>query len=113
MNAVMQNGAGGPSVEVSITATNEKSAAELAAEREKKSAQAEQNALPVWHTNSTVSGDLTRIGTKEAAARAARDFDGFKPGAIEEKKAADDTAGVQQAGKPNYPTPIFSPLAKR
>lgn len=90
-----------PSLEVSITSTSEKSAAELAAEQLKKQQQAEKNALPVWHTESTVtSGAATNAGLKEAAEKAARERDGLGvvgslPG-VEAKEPEDEVA--HQAG---------------
>lgn len=72
------SGASQPSLEISITSGSEKTAAELAAEQLRKQQQAEKNALPVWHTESTVtSGAATNAGLKEAAEKAARERDGF------------------------------------
>ncbi|KAA8652358.1 hypothetical protein EYZ11_012352 [Aspergillus tanneri] len=51
-------------LEISLTSTEEKSAAEQAEEAARKAALEKQNALPVWHTHSTVSttaGNLNRI----------------------------------------------------
>ncbi|GIJ98845.1 hypothetical protein Aspvir_000966 [Aspergillus viridinutans] len=42
-------------LEISLTSTEEKSAAEQAEEAARKAALEKQNALPVWHTHSTVS----------------------------------------------------------
>lgn len=39
----------------------------------KKADQAKQNSLPEWIAKSTISGDITSVGAKEAAERAARD----------------------------------------
>lgn len=65
------------SIEISITSSEEKTTEELRAEQEKKKLQAEKNALPVWHTQSTVQpGAVTNAGIKEAAERAARERDG-------------------------------------
>ncbi|KAF3938217.1 hypothetical protein ABW19_dt0204033 [Dactylella cylindrospora] len=97
--AIVQS-ASGPTMEVKFTSDEKKTQAELAAEREKKAAQAEQNALPVWHTQSTVSGDLTTLGRKEAEAKAARQID-FKTGATEEKKTV-DTSDVQKSAIEQY-----------
>ncbi|KAH0538147.1 hypothetical protein FGG08_005255 [Glutinoglossum americanum] len=78
-------------VEVHLTSASEKSAAELAAEQARKAAVAAQNQLPVWHTNSTVTGEETALGRKEAAAaqerQVANGFLGLKK-EEEEKKAA-------------------------
>lgn len=60
-------------IEVDVTSNEEKSAAQQAAEAERKARVAEQNALPVWHTTSTVTGEHTTIGAKEQAARRQRD----------------------------------------
>ncbi|KAI9843630.1 MAG: hypothetical protein M1837_006212 [Sclerophora amabilis] len=53
-------------IEVDLTSESEKSAAERVAESKRKAALAEQNALPVWHTKSTVTGEATALGSKEA-----------------------------------------------
>ncbi|EPS38185.1 hypothetical protein H072_7969 [Dactylellina haptotyla CBS 200.50] len=93
--------AAGPTMEIKITSDEGRSAAELA-EREKKAEQAEKNALPAWHTQSTVSGDLTTLGMKEVEAKAARHID-FKTGAnTEEKKSVDDKQSVQQSAIDQY-----------
>src|SRR5699024_5121580 len=42
-------------LEISLTSSEEKSAAEQAEESARKAAVEKQNALPVWHTHSTVS----------------------------------------------------------
>ncbi|KAI9749333.1 MAG: hypothetical protein M1815_002583 [Lichina confinis] len=60
-------------IEVDVTSTEEKSAAQQAAEAERKARVAEQNALPVWHTTSTVTGEHTTLGAKEQAAKRERD----------------------------------------
>ncbi|KZF21583.1 hypothetical protein L228DRAFT_156104 [Xylona heveae TC161] len=66
----------GAQIEVSVTTSSERSAAEQATEAQRRAALAEQNALPVWHTNSTVSGEATALGSKEAAARREREYNG-------------------------------------
>ncbi|KAI5816024.1 TFIIE alpha subunit-domain-containing protein [Pyronema omphalodes] len=64
-------------IEINITSSEEKTTEELRAEQEKKKIQAEKNALPVWHTQSTVQpGAITNAGLKEAAEKAARERDG-------------------------------------
>ncbi|KAH0558936.1 hypothetical protein GP486_004442 [Trichoglossum hirsutum] len=77
-------------LEVQLTSTSEKSAAELVAEQARKAALAAQNQLPIWHTNSTVTGEETALGRKEAAAaqerQAANGFLGLKK-EEEERKA--------------------------
>lgn len=44
---------------VDLTSSTEKTAAEKASEEDRKAAIAAQNALPVWHTHSTVTGGVT------------------------------------------------------
>ena len=74
------NGAGGPPtavkgmtqatvapLDVSVTAGSEKTAAEQAAEAQKKADIAAQNVLPVWHTTSTVTGERT-VGVQKPGA---------------------------------------------
>jgi transcription initiation factor TFIIE subunit alpha len=51
-------------LEVSLTTTSERAAADRAA-AQRKADLAAQNALPVWHTNSTVTGETTALGNKE------------------------------------------------
>ncbi|GAD93126.1 hypothetical protein AN6166.2 [Paecilomyces variotii No. 5] len=54
-------------LEVSLTSSAEKSAAEQAEEAARKAALEKQNALPVWHTHSTVStnaGNLNQVKTE-------------------------------------------------
>ncbi|PKY04619.1 transcription factor TFIIE complex alpha subunit [Aspergillus campestris IBT 28561] len=54
-------------LEISLTSTAEKTAAEQAAEAARKAAVEKQNALPVWHTHSTVStaaGNGSRVKTE-------------------------------------------------
>ena len=75
-------------LEITFTSGEEKSVADKAAQIAKRNAQIEQNALPVWHTQSTVSGEITKLGLKEAAAREERE--GFLGG------AADDSAGAKK-----------------
>lgn len=67
--------------------------------------QAEKNALPVWHTQSTVDPTaITTAGAKEAAEKEARALDGIgiaaKSREEEEKKAAaaEGANGVQADG---------------
>ncbi|KAF8473929.1 TFIIE alpha subunit-domain-containing protein [Kalaharituber pfeilii] len=83
-------------LEVTFTSSDEKTAQEKAAEAAKRSAQMEQNALPVWHTQSTVSGEITKLGLKEAAARREREgFTGKAAAAVEETKKPSEETGVQ------------------
>ncbi|GFF28798.1 transcription initiation factor IIE subunit alpha [Aspergillus udagawae] len=58
-------------LEISLTSTEEKSAAEQAEEAARKAALEKQNALPVWHTHSTVSttaGNVNYIKTETDGA---------------------------------------------
>ena len=47
-------------LDVSVTAGSEKTAAEQAAEAQRKADIAAQNVLPAWHTHSTVTGEVTQ-----------------------------------------------------
>lgn len=49
-------------LEISLTSSEEKSAAEQAEETARKAAVERQNALPVWHTHSTVSTGAGNVG---------------------------------------------------
>jgi len=94
-------GAGRPAqqqaIEISITSSSEKTADELRAEQLRKQQQAEKNALPVWHTQSTVSpGQITNAGIKEAAERAARERDGV--GLARKEAEAEEKREVQEEG---------------
>ncbi|GES66208.1 transcription factor TFIIE complex alpha subunit [Aspergillus terreus] len=51
-------------LEISLTSSEEKSAAEQAEEAARKAAVEKQNALPVWHTHSTVSTTAGNVGVK-------------------------------------------------
>ncbi|KAI9723373.1 MAG: hypothetical protein M1812_001257 [Candelaria pacifica] len=77
-------------ISVSLAGSTEKTAAEHAAEQQKRAAVAEQNKLPEWHTNSTVTGEATALGIKEQAAKIERDTNGavsFKEESVDEKNA--------------------------
>ncbi|GAB1218388.1 hypothetical protein ATERTT37_007642 [Aspergillus terreus] len=54
-------------LEISLTSSEEKSAAEQAEEAARKAAVEKQNALPVWHTHSTVSTTAGNVGVKTEA----------------------------------------------
>ncbi|KAI9853017.1 MAG: hypothetical protein M1838_002796 [Thelocarpon superellum] len=54
-------------IEVSLTSTDERTLAEQAADEERKAALAKQNALPVWISNSTVTGYSTGAGNGAGA----------------------------------------------
>lgn len=52
-------------LDVSVTTGSEGTTAEQAAEAQRKANIAAQNALPVWHTTSTVTGESTVAGKKD------------------------------------------------
>lgn len=52
-------------LEISVTTNSERSKAEQAAAAKRKSDLAAQNILPVWHTNSTVTGETNALGLKQ------------------------------------------------
>ena len=52
-------------LEVSLTTSLERTAAEQAEEAKRKADLAAQNSLPIWHTNSTVTGQATALGAKQ------------------------------------------------
>ncbi|KAI5854605.1 hypothetical protein BZA05DRAFT_392040 [Tricharina praecox] len=96
-----KGGAGRPAqqqaIEISITSSSEKTADELRAEQLRKQQQAEKNALPVWHTQSTViPGQITNAGIKEAGERAARERDGI--GLARKEAEAEEKRDVQEEG---------------
>lgn len=111
-----KGGAGRPAqqqaIEISITSSSEKTADELRAEQLRKQQQAEKNALPVWHTQSTViPGQITNAGIKEAGERAARERDGI--GLARKEAEAEEKRDVQEEGSGgdgrNPPLLPFSP----
>ncbi len=57
-------------LDVSVTTDPEGTTAEQAAEAQRKANIAAQNALPVWHTTSTVTGESTVVGKKEGEQQA-------------------------------------------
>ncbi|OJJ85039.1 putative transcription factor TFIIE complex alpha subunit [Aspergillus glaucus CBS 516.65] len=73
-------------LEISLTSTEEKSAAEQAEEAARKVAVEQQNALPVWHTHSTVSTNAGNLGVK---AEEGVDIKPDIKGEEEEKPSAD------------------------
>lgn len=73
-------------LEISLTSTEEKSAAEQADEAARKAAVEQQNALPVWHTHSTVSTNAGNLGVK---AEEGVDIKPGIKGEEEEKPSAD------------------------
>jgi transcription initiation factor TFIIE subunit alpha len=119
---VSQSGQGGANrqnaqqaLEISITSSSEKTTEELKAEQQRKQQQAEKNALPVWHTQSTVQpGAVTNAGLKEAAERAARERDGVgiarkEAEAEEEKTAATADLSTGGDGMLSFPPPPIYP----
>ena len=57
-------------LDVSVTTGSEGTTAEQAAEAQRKATIAAQNILPVWHTTSTVTGETTVVGKKDAEQQA-------------------------------------------
>lgn len=86
------------SVQDDETVKQEEKAAEARARREKE---ARQNALPEWISKSTITGDVTAVGAKEARERAARELHlggDLAPGnGLEEKKAVGGDEEVMNA----------------
>ncbi|KMP00742.1 hypothetical protein CIHG_03189 [Coccidioides immitis H538.4] len=74
-------------LEVSLTSTAEKSAEEQAREAARKAALEKQNALPIWHTQSTVSTDvrLPQVKTEPNGVSIKPEVD-IKPEVKEEQK---------------------------
>jgi transcription initiation factor TFIIE subunit alpha len=60
-------------IEISITTDLETSAAEQAAEAERRARIAAQNQLPEWHTRSTVTGETIALGSAESTSRQEQD----------------------------------------
>ena len=52
-------------LELSLTSSVESSAAEKASKQRRRAEVAAQNALPIWHTASTITGETTALGNKE------------------------------------------------
>ncbi|MCJ1473217.1 hypothetical protein MMC13_001868, partial [Lambiella insularis] len=71
-------------LEVSLTTSSERLAIDRA-EAQRKADVAAQNALPVWHTASTVTGEVTALGNKERERLANR------PGGLSPKKEEADS----------------------
>ena len=71
-------------LDVSVTAGADKTAAEQAAEAQRKADIAAQNVLPAWHTHSTVTGEIT-VGEQKASEAQSNGNDLVKD--EEEKKA--------------------------
>ena len=76
-------------LEISVTTSSERTAAEQAAEAKRKAEIAAQNVLPVWHTASTVTGERTDLSNKDRAAlfnSVSASSDSLKP-EVEDKEA--------------------------
>ena len=71
-----------PPLEVSLTTPDQRLVADRI-EAQRKADVAAQNALPVWHTASTVTGEVTALGNKERERLATR------PGALNLKDETD------------------------
>ena len=76
-------------IEIDLTTSSEKTAAEQAAEAKRKADIAAQNVMPVWHTNSTVTGESTIVSERNSRFGAnASSFGAFKE-EDEDKKILD------------------------
>ncbi|KAI9815524.1 MAG: hypothetical protein M1827_002658 [Pycnora praestabilis] len=85
-----------PQIEVSLTTSSERTATETAVAAERKAMLAQQNQLPIWHTNSTISGEVTALGSKhETERQASGPAGGFKREEIGEKKPEEEEADIQ------------------
>lgn len=69
-------------LEISLTTTSERTAVEQAAEAKRKAEVAAQNILPVWHTASTVTGEVTALGNRERERLAS----GSAPSALKDEE---------------------------
>ncbi|PGH13411.1 hypothetical protein AJ79_03690 [Helicocarpus griseus UAMH5409] len=89
------------SLEVSLTSSAEKSAAEQAEEAARKAALEKQNALPVWHTHSTVKTEPGNLPVKTEQNGTTVDVSTVKPEIKEEQKpdidALDDKVAAYYA----------------
>ena len=79
-------------VEVTISSDAANTAAAQIAAAEQKERLARQNALPEWHTHSTISNEVTAVGQREEAARREREAESrlMSSGIDEEKKDVKD-----------------------
>ena len=73
-------------VEIAIISDADKTAAARQAEQQQKELFAAQNALPEWHTHSTVSNDITAAGKKEESARREREAEKVLLEAVEKEE---------------------------
>lgn len=74
-------------LDVSVTTGAERSAAEQAAEAQRKAEIAAQNVLPVWHTTSTVTGQKAVVRKKDSESTG--NGSGLSKGEQDEKKDTD------------------------
>jgi transcription initiation factor TFIIE subunit alpha len=81
-------------IEVSLTSSAEKSKAEQAAEAARKAALEKQNALPVWHTHSTVSTAHGTIHTSNIKLESNTDIKPEIKEEEEQKTELDATADI-------------------
>lgn len=85
--------------EITVTVLEDGDDSKITAEEaaRKRAEEAKQNSLPAWIAGSTITGELTAIGYKEAAERAARDAHASAlhlDDGSEEKKVNNDDDGV-------------------
>ena len=76
-------------IEIDLTTSSEKTAAEQAAEAKRKADIAAQNIMPVWHTNSTVTGESTIVSDKDGRLGASSSNLGAFKEEDEDKKGVD------------------------
>lgn len=76
-------------LEISVTTSSAKTAAEQEAETRRKAELAAQNALPVWHTNSTVTGETTNLGSRGSDRLVHGGTIGVLKDDVDEKKGVD------------------------
>ncbi|KAH7344774.1 TFIIE alpha subunit-domain-containing protein [Rhizoctonia solani] len=101
---------------VSVIMEDDKTDEALRREREKKAdAKRQQNALPEWHLQSTVSGHLTTLGLKNEAQNAQYALAHVEPGQIDQKPFAQGEvdleayyASLHKDGTPEAETPPLS-----
>ena len=82
-------------LEVSLTTNAERAAAERA-EAQRQAKILEQNKLPSWHTNSTVTGEVTVVGNKERERLAARSGGVVEPAKPEDDKKSETNVLVDE-----------------
>ncbi|MCJ1337363.1 hypothetical protein MMC09_002645 [Bachmanniomyces sp. S44760] len=85
-------------LEISLTTSSEKTAAEQAEDVARKANIAAQNALPVWHTNSTVTGENTLApGDRERSGAGSHIGGAFQKEEEEESKKPEVTYNAEVA----------------